>query len=373
MQSKNFLLLYDLVVRDKRLIEDIASRLSQLGYTVEVARLVDEKKVHSLTNFDVVVINKPHFFDPYRLYKKLKGVKYVVLDTEGVLPGENFQHCLIEPDVYLHWFSHQAKRYNFKKTKQFIVGYPRAYQLKHLTHSNKKLITVATNFSIMGYSDKEVDSRARVRKLKLKNDWSLHEYKLFQEESYETILKLIEFNPDYRFVIKPHPNDPTSLWESFNDKNLANVEIFDHNKDIFELLKLSPNFHFCLDGCTTILDAYMCNIRSISLGSFKELSKSLLKYLEYSNISDKNLNIESIKKHKIPNSQDADVFIRELKLSSLDLIIEGILYAINNPKILKLHHAPTLMHFRHFIRLFFNNFSNKIQKNSSRKKMNTTD
>ena len=211
MPSSNFLLLYDLTIRDKKLVEDIASRLFDLGYSVEVAKLKDERQICALIDFDVVVINKPHFFYPFRLWQKLRGVRYAVLDTEGVLPGRNHQHCLVEPELYLHWFSHQAERYKFKKTKQIITGYPRSYQLQPPTIQSKRLITIATNFSALGYSDDELISRGYSRRLKLVNDFSLRDYQLFQEHCYHILLQLIRNNPDYKIVIKSSSQRPTKV------------------------------------------------------------------------------------------------------------------------------------------------------------------
>ena len=95
MSSSNFLLLYDLTIRDKKLVEDIASRLFDLGYSVEVAKLKDERQICALIDFDVVVINKPHFFYPFRLWQKLRGVRYAVLDTEGVCRRETINTALL--------------------------------------------------------------------------------------------------------------------------------------------------------------------------------------------------------------------------------------------------------------------------------------
>ena len=161
------------------------------------------------------------------------------------------------------------------------------------------------------------------------------------------------------------------LWRSFDKMNLANVEIFDHNKDINALISHAPNFHFCLDGCTTILDAYLCDIPVVSINRFKPFSKSVLRSLEYANVSNENLNIDFIETNKKPLSLREKKFIEELKLPSLDLIVSGIIAAKNNPKVFNFHHAPTKMHSRHFFRLIFESIIKKNRKPSSRKKMGT--
>ena len=371
MPSSNFLLLYDLTIRDKKLVEDIASRLFDLGYSVEVAKLKDERQICALIDFDVVVINKPHFFYPFRLWQKLRGVRYAVLDTEGVLPGRNHQHCLVEPELYLHWFSHQAERYKFKKTKQIITGYPRSYQLQPPTIQSKRLITIATNFSALGYSDDELISRGYSRRLKLVNDFSLRDYQLFQEHCYHILLQLIRNNPDYKIVIKPHPNDPQRLWESFSTLGFSNVEVFDHTKDINALLSLGPDFHFCVDGCTTILDAYLSKVRVVTLNRFAPLADSVLRSLEYANVSDENLKISEIIEAERGLTEKERMFLAELNLPSLDLITDAIAGVREQEMVLKIHDLPTIFHFRYWVQVCIERFLVRFRSPPSRKKISS--
>ena len=49
---------------------------------------------------------------------------------------------------------------------------------------NLNVFTVATNFSVLGYTISEVAKRASDRKLKLVNDWSLLDYRKFQEQTF---------------------------------------------------------------------------------------------------------------------------------------------------------------------------------------------
>ena len=42
--------------------------------------------------------------------------------------------------------------------------------------------------------------------------------------------------------------------------------------EISSLFKENPEFHMCLDGCTTILDAYYANLDTITLGRFNEFN-----------------------------------------------------------------------------------------------------
>ena len=45
--------------------------------------------------------------------------------------------------------------------------------------------------------------------------------------------------------------------------------------EISSLFKENPEFHMCLDGCTTILDAYYANLDTITLGRFNEFNDQI--------------------------------------------------------------------------------------------------
>ena len=120
----------------------------------------------------------------HRIKSKFFGTKFIILDTEGVLPGQNRQHVLLEPEAYIHWFSHQQKRYNFQSTKSCTVGYIRADFIRKSKLSSNPVVTIATNFSVLGYSSTELENRFHDRKLKLKNDWSLIEYRSFRRKHF---------------------------------------------------------------------------------------------------------------------------------------------------------------------------------------------
>ena len=345
MQSINFLLLYDLNIRDKNLIEDIALRLSDRGFSVKVARLIEEKKLCSQYDFDVVVINKPHFFYPFRILNKLRGVKYVVLDTEGVLPGQNAQHSLLEPEGYIHWFSHQAERYKFKNTKILIAGYPRAYQIKKVGSAEDNKVTIATNFSVIGYSDKEIEKNSRNRQLKLKNDWNLEEYLQFQLKCLEEIKTLILNNSNLHFILKFHPNDPYEIQDIFKSLDANNFEIFDHQKSIYELFAVKPKYHICFDGCTTILDAYCAGIDTITISRFPPFDESKMKGMEVANIQAGNTILkERYTQHSDFEKSDKQ-FLSEIKMDALGKIPDFLEEIITLAPKFRIYDSPTKQHF----------------------------
>ena len=72
--------------------------------------------------------------------------------------------------------------------------------------------------------------------------------------------------------------------------------------EISSLFKENPEFHMCLDGCTTILDAYYANLDTITLGRFNEFNGSKLRFLEKLNISSSEYKIEKITSELSSNS-----------------------------------------------------------------------
>ena len=195
------------------------------------------------------------------------------------MPGQNRQHILYEPEGYIHWFKHQADRYKFKHTKTITVGYPRLPFLSKNPELSKNLnvFTVATNFSVLGYTISEVAKRASDRKLKLVNDWSLLDYRKFQEQTLDLMYEVFIENSDKKFIVKPHPNDPKDLWTKV--KIPENVKIFEEDVPINNLFLNNPTAHICLDGCTTILDAYILGVPVITIGKFFPFEKSMLRSL----------------------------------------------------------------------------------------------
>ena len=57
----DFLLLYDLEVRDKRLIKDISKALEINNFSTKVAKLNEEFEICKKFKVKNVLINKPHF------------------------------------------------------------------------------------------------------------------------------------------------------------------------------------------------------------------------------------------------------------------------------------------------------------------------
>ena len=170
-------------------------------------------------------------------------------------------------------------------------------------------------------------------------------------------------------MIKPHPNDPQRLWESFSTLGFSNVEVFDHTKDINALLSLGPDFHFYVDGCTTILDAYLSKVRVVTLNRFAPLADSVLRSLEYANVSDENLKISEIIEAERGLTEKERMFLAELNLPSLDLITDAIAGVREQEMVLKIHDLPTIFHFRYWVQVCIERFLVRFRSPPSRKKL----
>lgn len=361
----DFAIFIDLKTRDGEICNLISKELNRIGYSSKCFPLREEKYVYKSFNVSVSVINKPHFFMFHRLMQKIRGTKFIVLDTEGILPGENRQHVLLEPEAYIHWFKHQANRYKFKFTNVIVSGYPRKYFLYDVLRKKIGLVTVATNFSILGYSKIEVKNKKKDRKLKLTNDWDLFQYRSFQESSLDILIKILSSNSDKQFVLKPHPNDPKSLWDEISLPN--NVTIFQGEKTISELFKLNPEMHLCMDGCTTILDAYLSNIPVVTFGKFAPLKHSLLRNLvahelgEHSVYSLENAKPQLFKpkiKNRLLKTQELEEFRTELDNFDLTKIILVAEKVYRDKAKFCLYDVPTVHHFMFWIK----NFLKKLMK-----------
>lgn len=349
----DFLLLYDLEVRDKRLIKDISKALEINNFSTKVAKLNEEFEICKKFKVKNVLINKPHFHYLERIINKLKGVKFIVLDTEGILPANNSQRCILEPDGYIHWFTHQKERYSFEKCNQIVTGYPRKNFISPNTSKTERLISVATNFSALFYSRKEILKKRKDRKLKLKNDFDLIEYRNFQRSCLKILLKIIKSNPSYNFILKPHPNDAKKLWAKIESKKFGNLVIMNPQLEISSLFKENPEFHMCLDGCTTILDAYYANLDTITLGRFNEFNGSKLRFLEKLNISSSEYKIEKItselSSNSFPFTKD-QIFFEELNVFDKSKIIK-LLTEVNQEKsFFKMSNLPDLSLLSHFLK-----------------------
>ena len=355
----NFAIFIDIESRDGSICRTISKELQKLGYTSSCFSLKDEKDAYQKYLVEIAIINKPHFLIPFRLKQKLKGTKYIVLDTEGILPGDNRQHVLLEPEGYVHWFQHQAQRYNFKTTETVVVGYTRLPFLVRVKNSKKGLISVATNFSILGYSKKETLNRQKDRKLKLFNDWSLVEYQSFQQKSLIILNNILKENPEKKFVLKPHPNDPKNLWHEVNLP--PNVEVLSGNCSIDKLFETNPVLHLCMDGCTTILDAFISGIPVATFGKFNPLKNSLLRNLLAGELNgstdiDALSNEYKINDFKVisntKNNQKLNDFRTELFDFNLNKIVDLALQIKSGRARFKLYDIPTSYHFYFWIKIF---------------------
>jgi hypothetical protein len=368
----------DIESRDGEICNFVRERLAERGLIAKCFPLSNEKQIYQSKHVKLAIINKPHFFQFHRIFQKLKGTKFVVLDTEGVLPGLNRQSVLFEPEGYVHWFRHQADRYQFKYTRTVVVGYPRFPFLSKndLLKRSKNLVSVATNFSALGYSMGELLKRQRDRKLKLVNDWSLLEYQKFQEKALELLCQVFKDNADKHFLVKPHPNDPRDLWAKI--KLPPNVELIGDDVPIRNLFSRNPEAHLCLDGCTTILDSFVSGIPVITFGRFPPLDKSLLKFLVSKEIGcSSNLELETRNQNIVKTRNEiydeviVDAFLKEIQGFKLNEMIDMIELILRKKAKIKFHDFPNRFHYTYWFKNIVKNILSYKPVPTDRKKFSS--
>ncbi len=365
----------DIESRDGGICRCIGDQLNKRNLSVKCFSLKEEAKVYKKTNVKLAIINKPHLFLFHRILQKLKGTKFIVLDTEGILPGQNRQHVLFEPEGYIHWFKHQADRYKFKYTKTVVVGYPRQpFLIKtNKPKKNLNLVTVATNFSILGYELSEVLKRQNDRKLKLVNDWSLLDYRKFQEHSLDLMHEVFLKNPDKQFIVKPHPNDPQDLWDEIELPK--NVELFVEPVPVNNLFMKNPTAHLCLDGCTTVLDAYILGIPVFTIGKFVPLENSLLRSLVFKeNNKEAKLEFSGLNSHSgaiitpsYPHKQ-VKYFKNELQIFNMEAILNLVEQVISDQPRSVFYDYPKKQHFIYWLKNMLKTFILYKAHKTNRKK-----
>lgn len=371
----DFLMLCDLPVRDGPVIDKITAELLSKGYSVDVRSLRDEVDASRSKRYRVIVINKPHFHVARRLWNKLLGVKYAVLDTEGLLPMGGAQVALMEPDGYFFWTSLQAKNYNFSKTHQVLIGYPRSSEKVKFVPSPGK-ITIASNLAAFGYTDLDLRKRKFQRKLKLKNDFCLLEYAEFQAECAQILKSVVQNNPEKEFYIKPHPNDPVSFWEESWVKNATNLTLVDSALTIFEFFgSVKPELHVCFDACTTVLDAHLCDIPVAVLGRNQAAASadSILEGLAVKRIESQALAAELTggKQQDGSDGPTGDLlsFINEVEIDTVSKVAEALEVIYLKRPVYRIYDMPTMSHFIFIIKMIGRWFAPWRSKASDRKKV----
>lgn len=270
-------------------------------------------------------------------------------------------------------FHIKKHRYNFKSCNAISVGYPRKDFIDKQTPSTELIATVATNFSALGYSSKELRKRCSDRQLKLTNDWNLCEYRIFQEESLSLLLRILNHNKNIQFFIKPHPNDPINLWKSIHLPD--NAVIVDGKAPINSLFTTSPKFHLCMDGCTTILDAYLADIPVYTFGHFPPLDYSFLNTLinKRLSLSDCDSLAETISSpetiEKSSYSEEQLLFIKEVGTFESSKLLDLCEEVISGSPSFVFYDLPTMYHLRYWLLLLVKRLIRRRPPISTRQKV----
>lgn len=294
--------------RDLPISISIGSNLEKLGINVHYYPINDKniEKDISLIEPDAIVIPKPNFNQSETFFWKLKGIKLIVVETEGNHQDKNVVYRVFnKPSLYLTWNHEVANLYKkiFKnQTTVKVCGFHRGDLLHKSFRSifgqrddnllslnldpNNFNITIATSTHISHLSKSRLEKQSQRRKAKFSSITDI--YDIFENQlmlrnmTEELISKLLEV-PDINIILKPHPNENVIYWNKYI-KNLNNPRIkLLTNQSINYLLTFS-DLHIAHNVCTTTIEAMMMDIPAIELHG--SLARNLYKkeHLELANI-----------------------------------------------------------------------------------------
>ena len=109
----------------------------------------------------------------------------------------------------------------------------------------------------------------------------------------------------------------------------------------------------------------------MTLNRFAPLADSVLRSLEYANVSDENLKISEIIEAERGLTEKERMFLAELNLPSLDLITDAIAGVREQEMVLKIHDLPTIFHFRYWVQVCIERFLVRFRSPPSRKKISS--
>jgi len=243
---------------------------------------------------DFIVLPKPnHDFEKVMSWK-LKGIKVVILDSEGNNQDIAFSYKIrIKPDVYLFWNDIEKNKYlylsNTFNTHLKTLGYYRSdflYPPMHELYDSKRKIlarlslnhkqptlTIASSFQETFLSAERFKNKEKKRKSSLKGT----DYRILIENDNklrlltENLIKiLLNKYPNLNIVIKPHPHENVVYWNNFiKSLNNSNLKLL-VGESINILFQIS-DFHIAKNACTTTVESRLYGIKSLELHTDKSI------------------------------------------------------------------------------------------------------
>jgi len=298
-ESKNrILFLVDHKHRDLPGLSLIGYYLMKRGFEVKFIALWQEEELVHLFNPGFLVIPKPLYDVRRLLHYKSFGRKIIVINTEGNPQDKEYKmNIKVEPDLCYYWnqsqFDLELDLFEQSGTIREVVGCPRldfykkpfsglfpsrADMLqKYQLDLNNKTITIATSTQDADFSEEVlgVVERNRNRNLTETADYReiVENMRVLRKFTTDVIFGLVEKFENINIIIKPHPNENVSYWQtlvdSFDKDKLVRLCV---GEPINNLLNAS-DLHISLNVCTTTSEALLSGVPTIELHS--EKSKKL--------------------------------------------------------------------------------------------------
>ena len=312
--------LVDHKYRDLNVSSLISIFLENLGHSIKIYPLHEYDLTNKIYSFmpEFLIIPKPNWnFSEHYKYR-LKGIKTIVVETEGNHQDREVTYnAPLPPNLYLTWNDEITKKYQaiFRSKGEVITGgfhrgdflhknylnffEPKKQQLKKLNlQADKLTITIATSTHTSMLSEAEVAASFKRRNTKFKNItniWDIYNNQLQLRKITVQFIKS-QISKGRNIVLKPHPNERIVFWEDLQSSiGSKNFKIF-HGNNINNLFAMS-DLHVAHNVCTTIIEAEMQGIKTIEITA--DLSRKLYKTehfgvatYEAKNIEEMNLCIE---------------------------------------------------------------------------------
>lgn len=294
---KKVLFIVDHKHRDLAASSLIGYYLKEDGYSVAYCATWHESSIVKEFSPDIIVLPKPIYKNHIFAGWKIRGIKIAVNDVEGNLQQKEFGFLKpkIFPDLYFYWnkifyerqgefFKNEQSGYTGRPPKMVLAGCPRIDFLHpkfHLVNKpkkelvkeldvpkNKKIITIATAGSSADLSDedlKKVQINLNSRNSNPPDAFlEASVYRELREITVSIIKETSKTLPDYHIVLKPHPNEVPTFWESLvKDYKLKNITIM-KSGTINDLLNLS-DLHMAHNVCTSTFEAMIKRVPAIEI------------------------------------------------------------------------------------------------------------
>ena len=348
--------------------------------------------------FDYAILLKPQL--PDNLVKEINDniikTKIFIIPSEGMLQDDGVAIPSFLPYCWFHWSDYEKNKYRKyeieknvemkslgcqriefitdKKSRDMILDFYKFEELK-----NKK-ITIASSLHEC-FFDKDT---LRKKKERLKKHYSKSlDYDLYVKNSNlllerltKNLIILCKKYKNYKFILRPHPNEKIDFWIDFKNKlNSKNFDL-DLGSNIVNLIT-SSSLHISLNGCTTTVEAKLANIPTLELHTIYSEKLyhgdhlNIADYISYTE-SDILVPFNDMQKNKLINKKINHLYLKKYFNNALSLNtkkyseeIQKRLIPIQNNKISRLFNLfkinLVLNKYKFFDILKVIKFSNKNQ------------